>query len=140
MFKMIYYGIIGCGMMGNEYMCNIVLLLDVKVVVVYELDVGMCQVVQYVELDVVFVDSIEDLLVFEDLDCVLIVSLNFCYVEQLEFLVEKCILLVLVEKFLFMDLVDVVWMDMFIVNYLVLVWVVMEYCYMLLIVVFLEVV
>ena len=39
--KTVKYGIIGCGMMGQEHLRNIALLLDVEATVIYEPDEGM---------------------------------------------------------------------------------------------------
>lgn len=138
MSKVTNYGIIGCGMMGNEHMRNIALLPDAEVAVVYEPDAGMRQAAQHVEPDVAFADSIEELLAFEGLDCVLIASPNFRHVEQLELLAQKRALPVLVEKPLFTDPKDVARMDAFIANYPAPVWVAMEYRYMPPIAAFLE--
>lgn len=130
MTKTTNYGIIGCGMMGNEHMRNIALLPDAKVAVVFEPDAGMREAARHVEPNVAFADSIEDLLAHEDLDCVLIASPNFHHVEQLELMAAKRALPVLVEKPLFTDPADVARMDGFIANYPAPVWVAMEYRYM----------
>ena len=39
--KTVKYGIIGCGMMGQEHLRNIALLPDVEATVIYEPDEGM---------------------------------------------------------------------------------------------------
>ena len=66
----------------------------------------------------------------DDLDCVLIVSPNFRHLEQLELLVQKRPLPVLVEKPLFTDPDDTSRMDAFRENYPAPVWVAMEYRFM----------
>ena len=124
------YGIIGCGMMGNEHMRNIALLPGAKTRAIFEPDAGMRQAAKHVEPEVVFADSIADLLAIEDLDCILIASPNFRHVEQLEELASRRALPVLVEKPLFTDPKDVARMDAFAANYPAPVWVAMEYRYM----------
>lgn len=138
MSKVTNYGIIGCGMMGNEHMRNIALLPDAKVAVIYEPDAGMREAARMVEPDVLFADSIEELLAHDALDCVLIASPNFRHVEQLEMMAKTRALPVLVEKPLFTDPNDVARMDAFIANYPAPVWVAMEYRYMPPIAAFLE--
>ncbi|WP_370228386.1 Gfo/Idh/MocA family protein [Cognatishimia sp.] len=130
MTKTTRYGIIGCGMMGNEHMRNIALLPDAQVAVVFEPDAGMRKAAQHVEPTVTFADSIEELLGHDDLDCILIASPNFRHVEQLELLAEHRALPVLVEKPLFTDPDDVARMNRFIETYPAPVWVAMEYRYM----------
>ena len=41
MAKLINYGIIGCGMMGQEHLRNIALLPDTNVAAIFEPDAGM---------------------------------------------------------------------------------------------------
>lgn len=125
-----YYGIIGCGMMGNEHLRNIALLPDAEVSVIFEPDAGMRDAARAVAPNVAFADTIEALLEFENLDCILIASPNFRHVEQLELLATKRALPVLVEKPLFTDQSDIARLDRFIESYPQPVWVAMEYRYM----------
>ena len=43
MTKVIHYGIIGCGMMGQEHLRNIALLKDTNVKAIYEPDIEMAK-------------------------------------------------------------------------------------------------
>ena len=130
MSKQINYGIIGCGMMGNEHMRNIALLKGAEVSVIYEPDKSMRDLAKTVEPKVAFADSISDLLDHEALDCLLIASPNFCHLDQLEEIAAKRPLPILVEKPLFTDSNDIARMSDFIASYPAPVWVAMEYRYM----------
>ena len=66
------YGLLGAGMMGQEHLRNISLLGKGEVTAICEPDAGMRQAARHVEPEVVFADSIADLLAIEDLDCILI--------------------------------------------------------------------
>lgn len=124
------YGIIGCGMMGNEHLRNIALLPGAEVTVIYEPDAGMRTAAVAVAPDVRFADTIEELIEAPELDCILIASPNFRHVEQLEMIAAKRALPILVEKPLFTDPADRAKLDAFIAAYPAPVWVAMEYRYM----------
>jgi len=128
--KQVNYGIIGCGMMGQEHLRNIALLPDTRVSAIFEPDADMAAEALAFAPEATLVDSIDALLAVEDLDCVLIVSPNFRHVEQLEALAQKRPLPVLVEKPLFTDPHDVKRMEAFRQTYPAPVWVAMEYRYM----------
>lgn len=82
--KTINYGIIGCGMMGQEHLRNIALLPQTRVAAIFEPDVDMAAKALTFAPEATFVSSIHDLLAVSELDCLLIVSPNFCHVEQLQ--------------------------------------------------------
>ena len=124
-----HYGIIGCGMMGQEHLRNIALLADTKVSAIYEPDPNMAQRAAELAPEAEFTDSIESLLDSEQLDCYVIVSPNFRHMEQLELLSARPLPL-LVEKPLFTNPADVSRIDSFISSYTAPVWVAMEYRYM----------
>jgi predicted dehydrogenase len=130
MAQQVNYGVIGCGMMGQEHLRNIALLPDTRVSAIFEPDTDMATKALEFAPDATLVDSIDALLEVEDLDCILIVSPNFRHVEQLEALAGKRPLPVLVEKPLFTDPNDVKRMDAFRASYPAPVWVAMEYRYM----------
>ncbi|MFY0680683.1 MAG: Gfo/Idh/MocA family oxidoreductase [Thalassovita sp.] len=125
-----HYGIIGCGMMGQEHLRNIALLPDTKVAAIFEPDAEMRKAAAAFAPDAKFVDNIEQLLLVEELDCILIASPNFRHVGQLEALAQSRPLPVLVEKPLFTDPAEIAWLDGFIARYPAAVWVAMEYRYM----------
>ncbi|WP_420411127.1 Gfo/Idh/MocA family protein [Roseibium sp.] len=124
------YGVIGCGMMGQEHLRNIALLPDTDVVAIFEPDTGMAQEALKFASSAKLVDSVDALLDVEELDCVLIVSPNHCHVPQMEEIRRKRPLPLLVEKPLFTDPKDIAALDAFKASYPAPVWVAMEYRYM----------
>ena len=63
----IFYGLIGCGMMGREHLHNIALLKDAAVSVIYEPNKEMAQAAAAIAPDAAFVDSVESLLAHQPL-------------------------------------------------------------------------
>jgi predicted dehydrogenase len=124
------YGIIGCGMMGQEHLRNIALLPDTRVTAIYEPDAGMRALSAEIAGDAVFHDSLDGLLAQPDLDCLVIVSPNFRHVEQLQAIANIRALPILVEKPLFTDPDHAMKMAAFELSYPAPVWVAMEYRYM----------
>ena len=124
------YGIIGCGMMGQEHLRNIALLPNTKVRAIFEPNAGMQAESAKFAPDAEFVDSIEALLAIDDLDCIMIASPNFRHVEQLEQIAATRALPILVEKPLFTTPDHLDRLNAFIANYPAPVWVAMEYRYM----------
>ena len=130
MGKHINYGMIGCGMMGQEHLRNIALLADTTVLGIIEPDPGMQAEASKLAPDAKFHDSIESLLADERLDCLVIVSPNFCHADQLREIARHRALPILVEKPLFTDMSDIIRLQEFEKNYPAPVWVAMEYRYM----------
>jgi len=124
------YGIIGCGMMGQEHLRNIALLPDTEVTVICEPDADMAVEAARFAPGAAFVGSVAELLDVEALDCILIASPNHCHVPQMEEIRRKRPLPLLVEKPLFTDPKDLSELDTFKANYPAPVWVAMEYRYM----------
>ncbi|SLN24301.1 Putative oxidoreductase YteT precursor [Aquimixticola soesokkakensis] len=134
MSKPTTYGIIGCGMMGQEHLRNIVLLDNTTVGAIFEPDAEMRARARQFAPDAQFVDSIAELLAIETLDCLMIASPNFRHIEQLEEIANTLgaarALPVLVEKPLFTDPDHVARLAAFEATYPAPVWVAMEYRYM----------
>lgn len=130
MSKTINYGIIGCGMMGQEHLRNIALLSNTNVAAIYEPDPDMAKVAAGFAPDAVFSGSLEELLSVEELDCLVIVSPNFLHLEQLEKIATVRALPILVEKPLFTDPETLARVLAFKETYPAPVWVAMEYRYM----------
>ncbi|NVO25716.1 Gfo/Idh/MocA family oxidoreductase [Donghicola sp. B5-SW-15] len=126
----ITYGVIGCGMMGQEHLRNIALLDGTRVGAIYEPDAEMQARARQFAPEAVFVDSIDALLDLPQIDCLLIASPNFRHFEQLQQIAAKRPLPVLVEKPLFTDPDHAAAMDAFAASYPAPVWVAMEYRYM----------
>jgi myo-inositol 2-dehydrogenase/D-chiro-inositol 1-dehydrogenase len=124
------YGVIGCGMMGQEHLRNIALLPDTEVVVIFEPDVGMAEQAAQFAPHAGLVDSVDAVLSVAELDCILIASPNHCHVPQMEEIRQKRPLPLLVEKPLFTDPKDIAALEAFKASYPSPVWVAMEYRYM----------
>ncbi|MEP4198417.1 MAG: Gfo/Idh/MocA family oxidoreductase [Aliishimia sp.] len=130
MAQHIRYGLIGCGMMGQEHMRNIALLPDASVAAFFEPDAGMASLSQSICPEAIAVDSLDELLAIDALDCLLIVSPNFRHIEQIEQIATTRPLPLLVEKPLFTDPTDAAKLADLRVRYAAPIWVAMEYRYM----------
>ncbi|WP_293577155.1 Gfo/Idh/MocA family oxidoreductase [Phaeobacter sp.] len=132
------YGIIGCGMMGQEHLNNIALLGGTRIGAIYEPNSTMRAQAQQLASEAEFTDTLDALLHHPDLDCLLIASPNFRHLEQLEQIAQTRPLPVLVEKPLFTSIDDRERLRAFEAQYPAPVWVAMEYRYMPPIAAFLE--
>ena len=126
---LINYGIIGCGMMGHEHLRNIALLPETRVAAIFEPDENMARQALEIAPEAVLVESIDALLAVKALDCLLIVSPNYCHIDQLEQIARTRPLPILVEKPLFTNPQDIARITAFITHYPAPVWVAMEYRY-----------
>ena len=130
MGKHLNYGMIGCGMMGQEHLRNIALLEDTSVIDIFEPDPGMRAEAAKLAPDAIFCDTIKSLLADDRLDCLVIVSPNFCHADQLFLISDHRSLPILVEKPLFTNPLDIFRLQNFEENYPAPIWVAMEYRYM----------
>ena len=128
--RTITYGIIGCGMMGQEHLRNIALLDNTAIGAIFEPDAAMREAARRFAPTARFVDSVDALLDLDDIDCLLIASPNYRHVEQLLAIASRRPLPVLVEKPLFTDPEHAAVIENFAANYPAPVWVAMEYRYM----------
>jgi myo-inositol 2-dehydrogenase / D-chiro-inositol 1-dehydrogenase len=96
--KIIHYGMVGCGMMGQEHLRNIALLPNTAVSVIYEPDAGMRLISQSFAPKAVFVNSINELLAYQPLDALVITSPNHMHAEQMLQITQACSLPILLEK------------------------------------------
>ena len=124
------YGVIGCGMMGQEHLRNIALLPDTEVTAIFEPDTAMAKASKEFAPGALFVGSVSELLDVEALDCILIASPNHCHMQQMEEIRQKRPLPLLVEKPLFTDPKELAELEAFKAAYPAPVWVAMEYRYM----------
>ena len=124
------YGIIGCGMMGQEHLRNIALLEEAQVAAIFEPDPEMRAAAQALAPGAEVADTVEDLLARDDLDALVIVSPNHLHVPQLEMIASGRPLPILVEKPLFTAPEDAERIARFAETYPAPVWVAMEYRYM----------
>ena len=124
------YGVIGCGMMGQEHLRNIALLADAEVVAVFEPDAEMRRRAAELIPSAAFVGSIRELLALDAVNCLLIASPNHLHLAQLEEIASIRALPVLVEKPLFTHSDDVRRVERLRSAYPAPIWVAMEYRYM----------
>ena len=130
MARIVSYGIIGCGMMGQEHLRNIALLPDTRVVAIYEPDMVMRAAAAQLAPQAAMRDSAAAVIGDPAVDCLLIASPNFAHFRQLREIADARPLPVLVEKPLFTDPRDALAVRQFARNYPAPAWVAMEYRYM----------
>ncbi len=124
------YGIIGCGMMGQEHLRNIALLPDASVAAIFEPDEGMRARAAEAAPGAAMAGSVADLLADDSVNALLIASPNFLHLSQLEEIAAIRPLPVLVEKPLFTDPADAPRLAALRAAYPAPIWVAMEYRYM----------
>lgn len=138
MAGIINYGIIGCGMMGQEHIRNIALQDGARVAAIYEPDEIMAAAAKAAAPNAKLHDSAWDLLKRDDLDCLLVASPNQTHVAVLEEIAARNPLPLLMEKPLFTDPADAQRVADLGAGYGAPIWVAMEYRYMPPVQVFLE--
>ncbi len=128
--KILNYGVIGCGMMGQEHLRNIELLPEARVAAIFEPDEIMAAKAKAMAPNARLFGSVGELLRDESLDCLLIASPNHLHLRQMEEIAETRPLPLLVEKPLYTDPADAARMAGFEARYPAPIWVAMEYRYM----------
>lgn len=123
------YGMIGCGMMGQEHLRNLALLPDAAVVAIFEPDKGMAAAAAALAPAAAFKGSLEELLA-ADVDAFLIASPNFAHLDQLRAIAAANPKPVLVEKPLFTDPGEAAAVAEMEASFPTPIWVAMEYRYM----------
>jgi myo-inositol 2-dehydrogenase/D-chiro-inositol 1-dehydrogenase len=124
------YGIIGCGMMGQEHLRNIALLPGAQVTRIFEPDAHMLAGSLALAPGAQSAASLAEVVLAEDVDCLLIASPNFCHAEQLREIARLRPLPVLLEKPACTSLDDVRSLAALQAAYPAPIWVAMEYRYM----------
>lgn len=124
------YGLVGCGMMGQEHIRNIHLLKDAEVAAIFEPDEAMRNAAAEMVPGAVLPPSIDDLLRIESLDCLVITSPNFLHIDNLKQIANTRQLPILVEKPLFTNPDHELFINELIKDYAAPIWVAMEYRYM----------
>src|SRR3954447_7563360 len=92
------YGLIGCGMMGQEHLRNIALLPGVEIATIFEPDPGMQDISSSLAPRARMVTGIEEVLATPGLDAILITSPNHCHAAQIAVIAGQSPLPILVEK------------------------------------------
>jgi predicted dehydrogenase len=124
----IRYGIIGCGMMGQEHLRNLALIDGAEVAAIFEPDAAMRARAAALVPDAQFMPSIAALLACPGLDALLIASPNFLHMPQIREIAATRPLPILVEKPVFTDPAD--FAELSTLDYPAPIWVAMEYRYM----------
>jgi len=124
------YGIVGCGMMGQEHLRNIALLPGASVTRIFEPDDGMAHGSLALAPGARRVGSLAEVVQAPDVDCLLIASPNFRHAEQLRAIAALRPLPVLLEKPACTSLEDVRSLAELGHRYPAPIWVAMEYRYM----------
>ena len=124
----IRYGIIGCGMMGQEHLRNLALIEGAEVTAIFEPDAGMRARAAELAPKAAFMPSVEALLALADLDALLIASPNYLHVPQILQIAATRPLPLLVEEPVFTDAADFGVLGA--LDYPAPIWVAMEYRYM----------
>jgi len=124
------YGIIGCGMMGQEHLRNIALIPEARVVAIFEPDAEMRAAAAALAPGARLLDSLEAVVTDPDVNCLLIASPNHLHLEQMEQVAALRPLPLLVEKPLFTDPDAGERVAALVADYPAPVWVAMEYRYM----------
>ncbi len=127
--RLLRYGVVGCGMMGQEHLRNVALLSDVQVGAIFEPDAAMRAEAQALAPRAGQSPSLDALLAEETLDAVLIASPNHLHMDQIEAVAARRPLPILVEKPLYTDPADVARVRR-LGRFPSPVWVAMEYRYM----------
>lgn len=96
--NMVRYGMVGCGMMGQEHLRNLAMLPSAQISVIFEPDADMRRISQALAPQAVCVDSLEALLAHPELDALVITSPNHCHADQLQQIARTRPLPVLMEK------------------------------------------
>ena len=124
------YGIIGCGMMGQEHLRNIALTPGASVAAIFEPDTAMRARAAELAPGAVMLDSVAEVVAQESVNCLLIVSPNHLHLAQLEQIAAIRPLPILCEKPLFTHPADAPRLAALRAAYPAPIWVAMEYRYM----------
>jgi myo-inositol 2-dehydrogenase / D-chiro-inositol 1-dehydrogenase len=124
------YGIIGCGMMGQEHLRNIALLPGAQVTRIFEPNDAMAQSSLALVPGAKRASSLTEVVTATDVDALLIASPNFCHADQLREIAALRPLPVLLEKPACTSLADVRALEALAQSYPAPIWVAMEYRYM----------
>ncbi|MEO3998350.1 Gfo/Idh/MocA family oxidoreductase [Mesorhizobium sp. CAU 1732] len=130
MDKPVSYGVIGCGMMGQEHVRNIALLGDAQVMSIFEPDPAMATIAAGLVPGATMAASPMQVMTDPRVDCLLIASPNHLHAAQLREIAATRPLPVLIEKPLFIDTADGTSLQCLTETYPAPIWVAMEYRYM----------
>lgn len=124
------YGVIGCGMMGQEHLRNIALLPGATVTSIFEPNDEMAAASLAMVPGARRAESIAAVVTASDVDCLFIASPNFRHAEQMREIAALRDIPVLLEKPACTNLEDVASLATLARDYKAPIWVAMEYRYM----------
>jgi myo-inositol 2-dehydrogenase / D-chiro-inositol 1-dehydrogenase len=124
------YGLIGCGMMGQEHLRNIALLSGVEVAAIFEPDPEMHDISRRLAPQARMVKRVEDVFATPGLDAVLITSPNNCHAAQIAMSISQSPVPILVEKPACVSISEARTLETLAGRASVPIWVGMEYRYM----------
>lgn len=130
MSETVRYGLIGCGMMGQEHLRNIALLPGASVTRIYEPDQGMADASLALARGAQRAASLAEVVQAADVDCLVITSPNFRHAAQMHEIAALRALPVLLEKPACTALTEVADLVALGRSYPAPIWVAMEYRYM----------
>jgi myo-inositol 2-dehydrogenase / D-chiro-inositol 1-dehydrogenase len=128
--RQLNYGLIGCGMMGQEHVRNIALIEGARVAVIYEPDDAMREASRAIAPKAVQLHSLDEMLAYAPLDALVVTSPNHCHAEQLLHIAATRPLPLLMEKPACTSLDMVAKLRELACNYAPPLWTAMEYRYM----------
>ncbi len=128
--RAVRYGLIGCGMMGQEHLRNIALLPAARVTRIYEPDDAMAAASLALATGANRAASLSEVVLAADVDCLLIASPNFRHAQQLREIAALRPLPLLLEKPACTERGDVAALADLGRRYPAPIWVAMEYRYM----------
>jgi predicted dehydrogenase len=124
------YGLIGCGMMGQEHLRNIALLSGVEVAAIFEPDPVMHDIGKCLAPQARMVKRIEEVFATPGLDAILITSPNHCHAAQIAMTIAQSPVPILVEKPACVSISEARTLETLAGRASVPIWVGMEYRYM----------
>ncbi|WP_102108498.1 Gfo/Idh/MocA family protein [Oceaniglobus roseus] len=130
MVDTVHYGLIGCGMMGQEHLRNLALIPGASVSAIYEPDPIMAAAAKAAEPHAKMCASLWELLSHSPLDALVVVSPNHMHAAQLEEIAARRPLPLLIEKPLFVSEAEGERVMEIGRSYGAPIWVAMEYRYM----------
>ncbi|KKD59297.1 oxidoreductase [Grimontia sp. AD028] len=128
--QVIRYGILGCGMMGQEHIRNIQLLENVEITVLAEPNAEMRKKAHALVPTARSVEGLDELLEANDIDALVIATPNFQHAEQLLGIISRSSLPILIEKPICTQIDDVARLVETAKSHPAPIWVAMEYRYM----------
>nr|WP_093993313.1 Gfo/Idh/MocA family oxidoreductase [Flavimaricola marinus] len=128
--KKVSYGLVGCGMMGQEHIRNIALLPGAEIVGVYDPVAELAEYAAKMCGGAKVAASLAELLEMPELDALVVVSPNHIHVPQFREIASRRALPMLMEKPLYTDPDDAGFIASMATDYPAPVWVAMEYRYM----------